>query len=190
MGTRNKGLRLIKILLLGVIIVIVYNVLMVNIFKIINRNGRSLFNYNMYIITTDSMKPSINSGDIIITKRGKEQNLNIGDIIAFNKQGDVITHRIIDIKENQDNKKTYITKGDNNNTQDKQGVLYNEIVGKQILKIPLIGKVALLMQNNVYILILIIVILIIYSYIQRIEERNTKRREKKKKEDEKFQDKT
>ena len=178
-------LKLIKIVVYGIIIVTIYNILLVNISSIFSKKGRTIFGCNMYIITTDSMRPYIKSGDIILTRKVAEERIEAGDIITFYKNGEVITHRIVEIKEGENNE--YITKGDNNNTEDKYIIKYEEILGKEIFRVPLIGKAAGFLQNEIYIVILIMILLTIYLNVQRMERKNMIRREKKRKEDEKFQ---
>ena len=87
-------------------------------------------------IESGSMKPNLNIGDaVIINKLYKVENLKENDIIAY-KRGDIlIVHRII--KVNSD--KTYITKGDYNNTSDSKYVNKDDIYGKVILRIPFIA---------------------------------------------------
>ena len=83
------------------------------------------------------MEPSINNGDVIITKEYKEEDLQTGDVITFEQNQEVITHRIQKIEEDQTTKeKTYITKGDNNNIEDSENIKFSAIIGKCILTIP------------------------------------------------------
>lgn len=187
MRYRKKGIGLIKIAILGIVIVSIYNILIVNVFRILDKRGKPICNYYMYIIITDSMKPYINSGDIIISHKEKKEKIEIGSVITFSKFGEVITHRIIDITEDENGNKQYITKGDNNNIEDKYSLNYDEIIGKEIIKIPYLGKIALILQKDVYIFLIIIIILTLYLHFQKNQEKNLLRREKKRKEDEKFQ---
>lgn len=55
----------------------------------------------------DSMNPNINAGDYSLCT-GVE-NYNEGDVVAFAADGQRISHRVIDIKED-----VVVTKGDNN----------------------------------------------------------------------------
>ena len=98
-----------------ILIILLYNLVLLGISFISKHDFNGFFRYKAYNITTNSMEPTINMGDIIIVKKVKdEENLKNGDIISFNKNGEIITHRIIDIVETNGEKR-YITKGDNNN---------------------------------------------------------------------------
>ncbi len=70
-----------------------------------------------YVVSSGSMIPVLNVGDILIVKDGNTFNsLKVGDIIVFNRPqgGDrVIVHRIIEISD-RFGEKVIVTKGDAN----------------------------------------------------------------------------
>ena len=73
------------------------------------------------------MIPEFDKNDIIIIK--KQKKYKKGDIITYvDKDGNLITHRIIEECENG-----FYTKGDNNNTKDEEKVIYSQIAGKVIV---------------------------------------------------------
>ena len=169
------------------IIIVIWNILLICISSALNKNEKYLFGLKAYIITTDSMKPHINSGDVIIISKVSEENLKVGDVITFKKDEEVITHRIIKINKSEEN--DYITKGDNNNIEDQKSISYKDIEGRKVLRIPFLGKIIMKLQDEVYIIILIIIALVLYLKTQITEDKHKMRREKKKKEDEKFENK-
>ena len=74
---------------------------------------------------SDSMRPTIHSeSQIIILFDVPEEQLKIGMIIGFGE--DRTTHRIIRIEED-DEKRIYITKGDNNPFEDSFRTTYEDI---------------------------------------------------------------
>ncbi|MGZ5471269.1 MAG: signal peptidase I, partial [Nitrososphaeraceae archaeon] len=70
-----------------------------------------------YVVSSGSMIPVLNVGDILIVKDGNTFNsLKVGDIIVFNRPqgGDrVIVHRILEISD-RFGEKVIVTKGDAN----------------------------------------------------------------------------
>ena len=77
-------------------------------------------------VMSNSMNPTIEKGNRIIIK--KQKDYVIGDIITYiNEDGNLITHRIIEKYENE-----FITKGDNNNTEDKGQIKIEQVIGKVI----------------------------------------------------------
>lgn len=98
--------------------------------------------------------------DLIITKNCKQEEINEQDIIVFKRGDTVISHRVDKIT--SDNGKTYyITKGDNNYILDEQKVLYKDIEGKYLGRVPKIGKIMEVLKNEKIVIAVIIVFLII-----------------------------
>ena len=181
---RKKYIERAKKVIDVIIIILLYNIILVFISCLNKIDDVSIFGYKAYIITTDSMKPSINSGDVSIVRNTKEDNIETGDVITF-KQGDkVITHRITNIEE-QDGKKVYTTKGDNNNLEDDEKVEYSQIEGKNVLTIPKLGYIINALENQVVFLFIVLILLVLLFLRIRKEEKKEHRREKRKIEQEK-----
>ena len=128
----------------------------------------SFLGIKTYVIISGSMKPNIDIGDIVIVK--EEKNLHIGDVISYRKGQSVITHRIVNITEENEGKK-YRTKGDNNNTEDSEIILNENIEGKVIKIVPKLGNLALLLKNKMTIIIILIVL---YVFISNNYKKNKK----------------
>ncbi len=182
---RRKGIFL-KIIINTITIILLYNFLIIGLTEITNKRNKGILGFRAYIITTESMKPSINPGDIIVIKEVEEKNLNVNDIITVQTDAGINTHRIVRI--NSDLRKQYIIKGDNNNIEDEGTITIDQILGKMIFKIPVLGKVAKTLQDEVYIIMIIIILLQIFIHYQNTQEKNRLRREKKEKEDEIFKE--
>jgi len=85
----------------------------------------------------------MNKGDIIFVVSSK--NIKIGDVIIFNSGGATahpIIHRVISINDDG----TYTTKGDHNSgiLSIEKNISQEQIVGKSLFRIPLLGWVKLL----------------------------------------------
>ncbi|MDN8988772.1 signal peptidase I, partial [Staphylococcus aureus] len=61
------------------------------------------------------MEPEINTGDLAIVKSIDADDVKFGDIITFKYEGKVVTHRVV-----EKNEEGFITKGDNNNSNDTE----------------------------------------------------------------------
>lgn len=181
---RKNNIKIAKKIIDIIIIILLYNIILVFISCLNKMDNSSLFGYKAYIITTNSMKPFINSGDVSIVKKTKEDKIEIGDVITFKKEGKVITHRITNIEE-QDGKKIYTTKGDNNNIEDNEKIDYNFIEGKNVLIIPKLGHIINILQNQIVFLFIVLLILILLFLKIKKEEKREYRKEKKKIEQEK-----
>lgn len=129
--------------------------------------------YLPMIVLTDSMNPEIESGDLIICHTIDAGSVKENDIIAFfDPAGDgtsIITHRVIEIV-NEDGRLFFRTKGDNNNTEDKDLVPAENLVGIYRTCIAGAGNIAMFMQTTtglVVCVILPIILLVGYDIIRR-----------------------
>ncbi|HIR48511.1 MAG TPA: signal peptidase I [Candidatus Faecimonas gallistercoris] len=102
--------------------------------------------FDAYVIVSPSMVPTINVEDAIIIRRTNPKELKQGDIISYLAtdsyyKGKIITHRIISIEEAEDGTLLYRTKGDNNNVADGTLVSEDNIYGKVLFRIPMLGYI-------------------------------------------------
>lgn len=181
----NRVKFLLRKVIFTLLIILLYNTFLISKSSLSKEQAKDVFGYKAYIITTDSMKPSINSGDVIVITKVKEEKLRVGDVVTFKTDDDYISHRIIEIRENL-NKKEYITKGDNNNIPDSYNIEYEDIQGSKVLKIPFLGSLILLFKQKIYIFIFGTTILLIYLYFRKIDAKKKARREKKNNEEKKI----
>ena len=138
-----------------------------------------LLGIKAYIVTSGSMEKYINIGDLIVEKKpSKEEDIKQGDIISFEVNGAVVTHRIVEIKE-EEGQKIYITKGDNNNSIDGDGIKYENIIGEYLVKIPKVGFIVAKFQNFGLVIATALVLFFIYGIALKKEERTITRHEKR-----------
>ena len=90
----------------------------------LNMEYMNLFGYTVFKTETGSMKNTIGIGDFVIVKIGKDVEYN--DIITFKEKNTFITHRIIEI-----NDENIVTKGDNNTAKDEP-ISRENVVGKVV----------------------------------------------------------
>jgi len=128
-----------------------------------------------FVVSSGSMIPTLNVGDIIIIRDGGTfGTLTQGDIIVFNSphiRNKVIVHRIYSIGETND-QVTIITKGDNNQSPDGWLVTEDHYLGKVILAIPKIGLLSSVISPPInYLIMGFLLILIFISELRRIEKK-------------------
>ncbi|MGZ8890516.1 MAG: signal peptidase I, partial [Nitrososphaeraceae archaeon] len=127
-----------------------------------------------YVVSSGSMIPVLNVGDILIVKDGNTFNsLKVGDIIVFNRPqgGDrVIVHRILEISDRFE-EKVIVTKGDAND-----GIIpgtdfpirEKDYIGTVAYTVPKIGLVLKYLNPPVnYIIIAGIIGILIYTNIKK-----------------------
>ena len=124
----------------------------------------SIFGFKPFIVLSGSMEKEIHKGDMIITKVVEDPtSLGVDDVIAFrDAEGTVTTHRIIDVVL-EDGETYFITKGDNNNTQDLNLVsAKSDIEGIYVGRIPGIGSIMNSLSEPTTIIIVILGITMIF----------------------------
>ncbi len=181
---RKEKAKMAKKVIEIIAIILIYNIILIVISSEHNIGFNNIFGYKAYIIKTNSMEPTININDVIITKKVKDDEIKVHDIITFIQDGEVITHRITKI-DNDDSKIKFTTKGDNNNIEDTFKITYDSIEGKHILTIPYLGILVQILQNKIIFLIILLIILIFMFIGMQRQEKKEYRREKKKIEDNK-----
>ena len=125
------------------------------------------------IVLTDSMDPYIKSGDLIICQTASAEDIRENDVISFfdpaGNGKSVVTHRVIEVVEQSDGL-FFRTKGDNNNTEDKDLVPAENLVGLYKSRIAGAGNIAMFMQSTsglIICVVLPIVLLVAYDIIRR-----------------------
>lgn len=104
------------------------------------------------VIATGSMEPMISPGDIILVKKIKEETeiyaLQAEDVIQFSRDGILITHRILEVIEDEAGNRSFKTKGDNNSAEDGRLVLPQEVKGTLSYVIPKLGLPTLWLKSS------------------------------------------
>lgn len=142
------------------------------------------FGFKSFVIVSGSMEPTLKKQDAILVKEVPEEEIKVNDILSFTTKGTNVTHRVIAITEEDGNKK-YTTKGDNNNTEDKEKITYQQIEGKYQFKISQFGIVIQILKSKITLMVLVLMIILISCYKRRIQNRKQTRKEKRKKYEEK-----
>lgn len=99
-----------------------------------------------YVVVSGSMEPAIPVGSIIYTK--SQDFYSEKDVIAFKKDSEIISHRIVNLKA-IGNELYYTTKGDANNVTDGDLVARGDIVGKTFFFVPYLGKAVMSLKTPI-----------------------------------------
>ena len=132
-------------------------------------NVSSLAGYTPMVVKTDSMAPTFYSGDLILIKKCDTSKLTEGDIICFhtiiNNEYALNTDRIEKIDENE-NMRSYTTKGDNNAISDTHIISDGDIVGKYVGKLSKFGHVMDFLSSSMGFLIVIVLPMLLFFIYQ------------------------
>ena len=139
----------------------------------------SFCGWKPFIVLSGSMETEIFPGDLVIVKEVDVSTLKKDDIVAFQEDNIVITHRIIDIVEDNGIKK-YITKGDNNNTKDSGFVLEKQIEGLYQFKISGLGNLAIFIQTPIGMVVSLSIPILLLILVQKAENQKLQKEKDKK----------
>lgn len=143
-------------------------------------------NYKLMVVQSGSMEPKIKLGSIVVVRPADEYKVD--DVITFKNPkapGRTTTHRIYEIKKEEE-RKTYITKGDANSAPDTEEVLPEDIVGKVLFAVPYLGYAVDAAKKPAGFVLLIVIpaTMVIYSEAMKIKEEIVKIWQKRKQEKE------
>ena len=92
--------------------------------KVLNKGYANYFGYTYFHTISGSMENYINIDDFVFVKL--TDKVNKDDVVSFKNENMIITHRVVEINDEQ-----IVTKGDANNTIDKP-ITKSQILGKVI----------------------------------------------------------
>ncbi len=129
----------VKSAIFGIVLLLLVNLL----FSVFSARGRgitpSILGFQFYQIESGSMEPTFEIGDIIISRQYDGRKLAVDDIITFHTTDNMtVTHRIVEILEDENGYTVYRTKGDNpDNSVDQEFVTEDRILAITITKLPI-----------------------------------------------------
>jgi signal peptidase len=122
--------------------------------------------YPALAVSSESMFPTLNIGDLIIVQKIDPRDINAnpinGDILVYKRDDNLIVHRAIS-KRYENGVWLITTRGDAYPFSSGEEWSSKQLVGKVIARIPTIGNLPLLLQSdqNIYILFLAIIVILI-----------------------------
>jgi signal peptidase len=135
-------------------------------------------------VSSGSMIPTLNIGDLIVVRGVEPQQVTVGEIIVFHSPRDrdmLIVHRVIGIN-SQGGRLYFETKGDNNPSKDNwypyPGVPENYLVGVVIGKVAYLGYVILALKEplGTATIVMLTAIIIIYEFVLPAARKSRKTR--------------
>ena len=130
-----------------------------------NNGVPSLFGRMPLTVESGSMEPTFKEGDLIISKEIDDINdLKVDDVISFwtneivEGQNVINTHRIVEVKVDDNGTRSFITRGDNNDQNDSYIVYASKIIGKWTgTRLPGIGKAMKFLKTKTGFLVCILI---------------------------------
>ena len=128
--------------------------------------------FNKYL-TENNLNDQIQMFDlIVVSPLPKESDLKLYDIVVYEADGQMIVHRIVDIKEADEThpQRRFVLQGDANRYSDKFPVLYSQMKGIYGgKKVPYIGSFVVFMDSPAgwLCVLLVVAVCIAYPFIEK-----------------------
>lgn len=178
-SNKIKNKKVTKRLFKCIILVCLIVLFIINLILSFEENTHILGIY-MFNIVSESMEPTFYKDDLAVVQKTKLEKLKKGEIITFKQEDRIISHRIYDISKEK-GKVKFITKGDNNDVQDKDLVEFQDVYGKVLFIIPKLGKLVHYIQNSRGFINILIFVVILYVLISLKDKQKNNRKIKRKK---------
>ena len=131
--------------------------------------------YNIYRVRSESMKPVINMGDMVITGPPNgplNGEVKPGSIVTYQRAEELITHRVISV-----DGETLVTKGDAVEDPDARPVNLSNVAGVYLFKIPYLGYVSNYIRTRVgWLLVIVIPASVLVGFLIRSIRRELRNR--------------
>lgn len=153
-------------------VIIVTFLLGIGLFAFMQTQNRSVNGYRIFGVLTDSMiapnntlkEGGFRSGDILVVKEVEPSNLKVGDVVTMRlssstnteDETNYLTHRIIKIDTSDSNNYQITTQGDANRSPDRP-TSANDIVGKEVFRIPAVGGWLLFIREHLFLSLIIFI---------------------------------
>lgn len=145
----------------NLVIALLVLILGFNLYSLYQRNINDsrfpmVLGYGYAVVASGSMEPTLSKGDFVIVHQ--EAAYEKGEIITFIQAGDqrTTTHRIVEVENDR-----FVTQGDANNLAD-ESITAEQIFGKVVLTLPLIGYLIQSASTPLGLLVLIALFLLMF----------------------------
>ena len=95
-----------------------------------------IMGFEIYEVVSGSMEPEIPVGSVLYVKPTELTEIKENEIIAYQDVDAVVAHRVV---HNRTGLGEFVTKGDANNTEDREPIPYGAVVGRVEMTIPVLG---------------------------------------------------
>jgi signal peptidase len=119
----------------------------------------------LMVVSSGSMIPVLNVGDIILVRGVDPSSVTVGTIIIFHSPDDYTTpivHRVIAI-DHEGSLIFFETKGDNNPVPDNWRVPSVNLMGVYVAKLPYVGLLSLELRGPLGIILIVLLVLLIVA---------------------------
>ena len=162
------GRKILNILSTVLLIVMIAIVVLIFVARLSGKSP-SVFGYHIFRVSSESMTPTLEIGDVILVKECAPEDIHYGDIVTYNGRegefkGKMITHRVAQEPEERDGEYYYRTKGDKVGAVLDPEISYSQIEGKYVNTLPFIDKLYSFFLSSYGLFVFIILIVVLFGY--------------------------
>ena len=162
--------RVVKNTFFGIVIAILTAFIILTMVTRLTGGTPSAFGYSMYRVSSGSMTPELQVGDVIITREFDTSTVKSGDIVThLSRSGSMkdklVTHRVVKGPYKKGSKTYVVTKGDANGSEDDP-ITIDQIKSKFVTKVSILRTIYNIFVTPVG--LLIIIGLIIFAFFNEI----------------------
>ena len=169
-----------KILSIILIIAVLYNVVYLLNTSFTERNYMSFFGTSFFRMDDNNMKNDLRKNDLVIVKKVKDYDLEVNDIIAYTANNEEKIAKVYKILHEQNIEgKEYVTKFNNAMYPNPEHLSKDEIIGKKVAAIPILGLVMSILQARITTIIILVIIVYLLMNVYYTERKNMQRDRKK-----------
>lgn len=97
--------------------------------------------YRVLVDHSDSMAPSIRTGDLLLTEVIPPRHAKVGDVVSFHSpdRGQLLTHRVVARSLRPGGQWSFVTRGDANTGVERWGVATDGRIGRVTARLPRAG---------------------------------------------------
>ncbi|MGN0453419.1 MAG: signal peptidase I [Ruminococcus sp.] len=131
--------------IIGIVLLVVFMATLVYVLVArISGQTPHIFGFSVLRVSSESMEPELQVGDIIIVRRVEPDELEKGDVISYRgKKGPVadmlVTHQIVSEPYEKDGVYYFTTRGIREGAVNDPEIDESQVLGKVLIKVPVLG---------------------------------------------------
>lgn len=156
--------------IIGTILIVVLIAVVIVMFDArMSGEAPSIFGYQIYRVSSESMEPELMVGDVILAKEVDPQEIQKGDIVTYKGEkgtfdGKLITHKVIEDPEYVNGEYVFQTAGIYEGALPDPEWGEDQLLGRYVKKLPFIDKIYNFFVTPYGLIAFILVIMVLFGY--------------------------
>ena len=135
----------------------------------ISGEAPSIFGYQVFRVSSESMEPELMVGDVILVKEATVEDIKKDDIVTYKGEegtfnGKMITHKMLEDPQYVDGQYVFKTSGIYDGAIPDPEWYEDQLVGEYVRKVPFVDKVYTFFLTPYGLVAFIVVIMVLFGY--------------------------